>query len=320
MLVTHRFTRVLACMAGGSFYHGAGQSIPPHFGQGIPVPYHASWLRCYNCVVTWNAIPVRHPTYYSSIHISIHKTAIIHENVSDHSLDVLILSDISTCRICTEWSDVARDDFPFILTSAHRRPITVVVVDWLSYTRTAFNQFSSTISCLRHSSFKCSCESRRGDPASLSWTFIIHPTDHSRRSMTSFKASYQPSRLLICDDLDTPVADDGSISPGLDDVLETLGLEQHVRSPIRNDPDHLLDLIITDQPSNIRDVQVIDSGLVWDHQLILASVDITSSADFESTLRQSSLQLSSPAKDADSFTDQINSYRNTCVILSSTLT
>ena len=139
--------------------------------------------------------------------------------------------------------------------------------------------------------------------------------------MTSFKASYQPFRLLICGDLDAPVADDCSISPGLDDVLETLGVEQHVRSPIRNDPGHLLDLIITDQPSNIRDVRVFASGLVSDHQLILASVDITSSADFESRLCQSSLlQLSSPAKDADSFTDQINSYRNTCVILSSTLT
>ena len=96
--------------------------------------------------------------------------------------------------------------------------------------------------------------------------------------MTSSKAPYQPSRLLICGDLDVPVADDCSISPGLDDVLETLGLEQHVRSPIRNDPDHLLDLIITDQPSNIRDVRVIDSGLVSDHRLILASVDITSSS------------------------------------------
>ena len=72
-------------------------------------------------------------------------------------------------------------------------------------------------------------------------------------------------------------------------------------------------------------MRVIDSGLASDHQLILASVDITSSsssrrpvrftyrqiknidpADFESRLRQSSL-FSSPAKDADSFADQIES-------------
>ena len=44
----------------------------------------------------------------------------------------------------------------------------------------------------------------------------------------------------------------------------TLGVEQHIRSPIRNDPDHLLDLIIKDQPSNIRYVRVIDSRLVSD--------------------------------------------------------
>ena len=38
--------------------------------------------------------------------------------------------------------------------------------------------------------------------------------------MTSFKASYPPSRLLICGDLDAPVADDCSIKPGLDDVID----------------------------------------------------------------------------------------------------
>ena len=123
----------------------------------------------------------------------------------------------------------------------------------------------------------------------------------------------------ICGHLDATVADDCSISPGLDDVLETLEVEQHVRSPIRNDPDHLLDLIITDQPSNIRDVRVIDSGLGSDHQIILASVEITSLADFEPRLRQSSL-FSSPVKDPNSFTDQINSHRNTGVIHRSTLT
>ena len=136
--------------------------------------------------------------------------------------------------------------------------------------------------------------------------------------MTSFKAPYQPSRLLICGNVDAPVADDCSISPGLDDVLETLGLEQHVRSPIRNDPDHQHDLIIKDQPSNIRDVWVIDSGLVWDNQLNLASVDITSSTDLSFRLRQSSL-FSSPVKDADSFADQLL-QKYVCVIHRSTLT
>ena len=106
-------------------------------------------------------------------------------------------------------------------------------------------------------------------------------------------------------------------------MIETLGLEQHVRVPTRTGPDHILDLIITDQPSIIRDVRVIDSGLVSDHQLILASLDINSPgssrrpvkftyrliknidpADFESRLRQSSL-YQSPAGDAESFAEQI---------------
>ena len=136
-------------MAQGSFYYGAGQRNPSHFdsGQGIPVSYHASWSRCCNCVVTWNAIPVR--TFARC-------PCTLGNQIYRHA------------EYDTEWSDVVREGFPFILNSAHRRPITVVVVDWLSYTRTAINQFSSTISCFRHSSFKCSCESRRVDPASLS--------------------------------------------------------------------------------------------------------------------------------------------------------
>ena len=170
-------------------------------------------------------------------YINIHKTALIYEIVSDHSLDVLALSETRYVDMPNTYWVIwcfSSDGFPFILNSAHQRPITVVMVDWLPNTRTTFNQFRSTISCLRHSSFKCSCETRRVDPASLSWTFIVHPTDHSRRSMTSFKALYQPFRLLKCGDLDAPFADDCSISPGLDDVLETLGLEQHPPSGHRS--------------------------------------------------------------------------------------
>ena len=96
----------------------------------------------------------------------------------------------------------------------------------------------------------------------------------------SFKMSSRPSQhqppivLLICGDFNAPGKDDCTINQGLDDVLETLGLEQHVLSPTRASPDHLLDLIISDQPSNIREVRVIDSGAVSDHQLIVASLDI----------------------------------------------
>ena len=108
-------------------------------------------------------------------------------------------------------------------------------------------------------------------------------------------------------------------------MIETLGLEQLVKSPTRSNPDHILDLIITYQPSIIRDVRVINSGFVSDHQLILALININSSgsstrpvsftyrqiknidpADFESRLRRSSL-YPSPADDAESFAQQIES-------------
>ena len=87
---------------------------------------------------------------------------------------------------------------------------------------------------------------------------VYRPPD---RSLATFFEEFQDvvstitasttDRLLICGDFNAPGKDDSSINQGLDDVLETLGLEQHVHSPTRANPDHLLDLIISDQPSNI---------------------------------------------------------------------
>ena len=154
------------------------------------------------------------------------------------------------------------------------------------------------------------------------------------RSLATFQDEFQDvistitasttDQLLICGDLNAPGFDDHSINLGLQDALDTLGLEQHVRSPTRNGPDHLLDLIITDQNAKIiRDVRVVDSGFISDHQLILASLHTKSTrssnppmtftyrpiksvdpVDFESRLRRSTL-FSSPANDAESFSNQI---------------
>ena len=161
---------------------------------------------------------------------------------------------------------------------------------------------------------------------------VYRPPD---RSLATFFEEFQyvvstitastTDRLLICGDFNAPGKDDSSINQGLDDVLETLGLEQHVHSPTRANPDHLLDLIVSDQPSNIREVRVVDSGAVSDHQLIVSSLDIGPSSssrrpvtftfrriknidpsDFEARLRRSSL-FTSPAEDAESFADQIES-------------
>ena len=95
-----------------------------------------------------------------------------------------------------------------------------------------------------------------------------------------------------------------------------------VRSPGWNDPGHLLDLINTDQPSNIQDVRVIDSGLVSDHQFILCfsrhhlvKFVAASSSIYLGTVKIKNINpnpgfvihhlFSSPAMNANSFADQI---------------
>ena len=103
---------------------------------------------------------------------------------------------------------------------------------------------------------------------------------------------------------------------------QTLGLEQHVSSPTRHSPDHLLDLLITDESLSIGDVRVVDSGFISDHQLILATLHASSTdsslggvpvtyrriedidpVEFEARLRRSSL-FSSPALTAESYVSQ----------------
>ena len=64
------------------------------------------------------------------------------------------------------------------------------------------------------------------------------------QDVTSTILASTKDRVLICGDLNAPGHDDCSINPGLQDAIETLGLKQHVKSPTRNGPDHLLDYII----------------------------------------------------------------------------
>ena len=129
-------------------------------------------------------------------------------------------------------------------------------------------------------------------------------------------------RVFICGDMNAPGSDDCSVNATLAGAFETLGLEQHVSSPTRHSPDHLLDLLITDESLSIGDVRVVDSGFISDHQLILATLHTSSTdsslggvpvtyrrikdidpVEFESRLRRSSL-FSSPALTAESYASQ----------------
>ena len=158
---------------------------------------------------------------------------------------------------------------------------------------------------------------------------VYRPPD---RSLSQFHEEFQTvististsttDRLIICGDLNAPGIDDHSVSPELAEVIDILDLKQHVRSATRLDPDHLLDVFITDPALQIRDVDVVDTGMASDHQLIVAtaSVDPVNThhsvpftyrhindidpMDFESRLRRSSL-YTSPAATAEQFAEQL---------------
>lgn len=129
-------------------------------------------------------------------------------------------------------------------------------------------------------------------------------------------------RLLVCGDLNCPGPDAVSVSADLADVFDVLGLEQHICSPTRANPDHLLDVLATDSALAVSDVLVDDAGCISDHRLVAATVAASFSrhrepvlleyrrirnidpADFESRLRSSSL-FSAPATTAEAFSQQL---------------
>ena len=76
--------------------------------------------------------------------------------------------------------------------------------------------------------------------------------------------------LLLCDDLNCAGAESSSIDDNLEFVLDSLGLDQLVRSPTRED--RLLDVLAIDARDAVSGVHVDDAGCISDHRLVLAKV------------------------------------------------
>ena len=100
------------------------------------------------------------------------------------------------------------------------------------------------------------------------------------------------------------------------DILETLGLDQHVKEATRGE--NLLDVVATNPSIVLSDVRVDEAGMVSDHRLVIATlqlpvVHVVSAVpiasrringidleEFQSSLRQSSLFMN-PSETADGF-------------------
>ena len=171
---------------------------------------------------------------------AIHKTALIQDLMSDHSLNVIALSE-TTYQSDTPnsiLSEVAPDGFSVQhvfrsptanhpagggLAFVHRNNVVIKSVQSGFPTPTSIElQVLRVTSC---------------NPC----VTIVNAYRPPERSIATFYDEFQDviltisasttDHLLICGDLNAPGSDATSISPGLHDVIETLGLEQLVKSP-----------------------------------------------------------------------------------------
>jgi len=195
------------------------------------------------------------PSTYYNINSAIHKAALIQDLMSDHSLDVIALSETRYQRDNPNsiLSEVAPNGFTVQhvfrsptanhpagggLAFVHRNNVVIKSVQSGCPTPTSFElQVLRVTSC-----YPC-----------ITIVNAYRPPDRSNATFyddfqdvisTILASTTDP--LLICGDLNEPGFDVTSINPGLHDVIETLELEQLVKSPTRSNPDHILDLIITD--------------------------------------------------------------------------
>ena len=137
------------------------------------------------------------------------------------------------------------------------------------------------------------------------------------------KTTSATDSFLLCGDVNCPGDDSTSVSAELDDVFDMFDPRQHVRQPTRTghsrDPDHLLDVVVTDCDSvGVVDVVVgAARGHMSDHSFVsdgsaarpltahtsrpLKHVDVT---DFDHWLTASEL-FTSPAPTTDELAAQM---------------
>lgn len=269
---------------------------------------------------------------YININSAAHKSAQIHDILSNFQLDILALSEtrfLSSTHNAIK-TDIAPAGYLVHHTPRHPNAIhpsggglallhrdDIVVKPHPLAVSIAPSSFE--LQLLRITSVKPSITVVNAyRPPSLSTSqFHDELTD-----VLSAVSAATTDRLLLCGDLNCPGVDAVSVADELSDVIDTFGLQQHVREPTRYSPDHLLDVLATDPALCLRNVRVDDAGLVSDHRLVVATLVVDAAkhnppvvftyrriknidtADFEQRLYDSPL-FSSPATTVDSFADQM---------------
>jgi len=221
---------------------------------------------------------------YINICSARNKIASIHDLITDFSLDILALSETG---LQADMPAAIKDDIApvgYDVEHVHRpatanRPsgggLALVLRDNLTVRP---HPVSSTL-------MSCTFELQL-----LRVTSVLHPLsivnvyrppstsvsafcDELSETLVALSAA-TTDRLLLCGDLNCPGVDAVLVSPALADLFDTLSLCQHVNAPTRLNPDHLLDVIVTDPELQVRAVRVDAAGEISDHHLVVASLCI----------------------------------------------
>jgi hypothetical protein len=104
---------------------------------------------------------------------------------------------------------------------------------------------------------------------------IVYPTglrefyDEFADVLSTISAS-TTDRLLLSGDRNSPGVDAWFLSDDLADIIYTLGLQQHVVAPTRQN--HLLDVLAVDPQLTVCDTRADDARLISDHRLVLGEL------------------------------------------------
>ena len=141
--------------------------------------------------------------------------------------------------------------------------------------------------------------------------------DELSDAIASLNANYTDN-LVVCGDVNCPGPTTSSVDVGLAEMLDSLGLTQLVGSPTHDN--NLLDVLALTSSTLITNVAVDDAGLISDHRIVTANVNVRSPkptvaytwrqlqkvdpSTFESAIRQSEL-FTSPAVGTNDYPEQL---------------
>ena len=216
-----------------------------------------------------------------NVRSAVHKAALIHDVIFDHSMDLLALTE--TFIVNDDPDAIKLDPAPpgYSILHTHRSNATrlnrgggIALIhrdslrvrhrrDKLKTEPTSFEYQISEITCGHNKSIMCIVYR---PPSTNIGLFCRELSD-----FLEMLCAHAGDNLLLCGDFNCPGSDSISVDSKLKSIFDCFDLKQHVISATREH--NLLDLIITaNSADKISNIQVHDSRSVSDHNLVTCTL------------------------------------------------